>query len=67
MIRYRELDRILPALGEMGVFAMVVTSGVIPIPAHWMEIPRMRVAVSAAPRRHSSIQDDGCLHERDGQ
>jgi hypothetical protein len=39
MVRYRELDRILPALSEMGVFAMVVTSAVIPIPAHWMEIP----------------------------
>ena len=28
MVRYRELDRILPALSEMGVFAMVVTSAV---------------------------------------
>ncbi|MGB9362768.1 MAG: hypothetical protein WCA99_14265, partial [Candidatus Sulfotelmatobacter sp.] len=40
MIRHRELDRILPALSGMGVFGMVVTSGVIPIPEHWMEIPR---------------------------
>jgi organic radical activating enzyme len=29
MIRHRELGRILPALSKMGVFAMVVTSGVI--------------------------------------
>lgn len=46
MIRHRELDRILPALSAMGVYTMVVTSGVIAIPAHWMEISRLRVAVS---------------------
>ena len=54
MIRHRELDCILPALGEMGVFTMVVTSGVIAIPAHWMKIPRLRVAVSVdgLPEHH---------------
>jgi MoaA/NifB/PqqE/SkfB family radical SAM enzyme len=46
MVRHRELDRILPALSEMGVHSMVVTSGVIAIPAHWRQIPRLRVAVS---------------------
>jgi organic radical activating enzyme len=54
MIRHRELDRILPALSEMGVFTMVVTSGVIAIPAHWIDIPRLRVAVSVdgLPEHH---------------
>lgn len=54
MIRHRELERILPALSEMGVFTMVVTSGVIAIPAHWMQIPRLRVAVSVdgLPEHH---------------
>lgn len=46
LIRHRELSRILPALSEMGIFTMVVTSAVIPIPAEWMNIPRMRVAIS---------------------
>src|ERR1700746_348675 len=46
MIRHRELSRILPALSEMGVFTMVVTSGVIAIPLEWIRIPRFRVAVS---------------------
>ena len=46
LIRHRELSRILPALAEMGVFAMVVTSAVIPIPREWMAIPRLTVAVS---------------------
>lgn len=54
MIRHRELDRILPALSQMGIFTMVVTSAVIPIPAHWMDIPRLRVAVSVdgLPEHH---------------
>src|SRR5579863_2346004 len=54
MVRRRELDRILPALNQMGVFTMVVTSGVIPIPAHWMNLSRMRVAVSVdgLPEHH---------------
>ena len=46
LVRHRELSQILPALGEMGVFAMVVTSAVIPIPGEWMAIPRLTVAVS---------------------
>ncbi len=46
MVRHKELSRILPALSDMGVFTLVVTSAVIPIPAEWMRIPRMRVAVS---------------------
>src|SRR4029077_2390142 len=54
MIRHRELGRILPALSEMGVFTMVVSSGVIAIPQEWMEIPRVRVAISVdgLPEHH---------------
>src|SRR5579863_2210778 len=54
MVRHRELSRLLPALSEMGVFTMVVTSGVIAIPQEWMEIPRLRVAVSVdgLPEHH---------------
>jgi MoaA/NifB/PqqE/SkfB family radical SAM enzyme len=46
LVRHRELSRILPALSEMRVFALVVTSAVIPIPAEWIGLPRVRVAVS---------------------
>jgi MoaA/NifB/PqqE/SkfB family radical SAM enzyme len=46
LVRHRELSRILPALSKMSVFTLVVTSAVIPIPAEWMNIPRVRVAVS---------------------
>ena len=46
LVRHRELSRILPALSELGVFTLVVTSAVIPIPIEWMKIPRVRIAVS---------------------
>jgi MoaA/NifB/PqqE/SkfB family radical SAM enzyme len=54
MVRHRELSRILPVLSGMGAHCMVVTSGVIAIPQEWMEIPRMRVAVSVdgLPEHH---------------
>jgi sulfatase maturation enzyme AslB (radical SAM superfamily) len=54
LVRHRELSRILPALSEMGVFALVVTSGVIPVPTQWMSLPRVRVAVSidGLPEHH---------------
>ena len=54
MVRHRELSKILPILSEMGVFTMVVTSGVVGIPEEWMQIPRLRVAVSVdgLPEHH---------------
>jgi MoaA/NifB/PqqE/SkfB family radical SAM enzyme len=54
LIRHRELNEILPALSAMNIFALVVTSAVIPIPMHWMDIPRLRVAVSidGLPEHH---------------
>jgi MoaA/NifB/PqqE/SkfB family radical SAM enzyme len=65
MMRHRELDRILPALSAMGIFSMVVTSGVIPIPAQWMEIPRVRVAVSVdGLPEHHDIRRQPATYER---
>ncbi len=54
MMRHRELSSILPALSAMGVFSMVVTSGVIAIPPEWIQIPRVRIAVSidGLPEHH---------------
>jgi len=54
LIRHRELSRILPELSRRGVFTLVVTSGVIPIPKEWMGLPRSRVAVSVdgLPEHH---------------
>lgn len=54
LIRHRELGVILPALSKMGIFTLVVTSAVIPFPAEWMSLPRVRVAVSVdgLPEHH---------------
>jgi MoaA/NifB/PqqE/SkfB family radical SAM enzyme len=54
LVRHRELSKILPVLSEMGIFALVVTSGIIPIPKEWMSLPRVRVAVSidGLPEHH---------------
>jgi len=54
MVRHRELSQILPALSDMGIFALVVTSGVIPVPVEWMKLPRVRVAISVdgLPEHH---------------
>jgi organic radical activating enzyme len=54
MIRHRELSRILPALSKMGVFTLLVTSGVIRVPTEWMKIRRLRVAISidGLPEHH---------------
>ena len=59
LIRHRELSRILPVLGDMGVFTLVVTSAVLPIPKEWMKIPRVRVAVSV-----DGLQEDHDVRRR---
>jgi MoaA/NifB/PqqE/SkfB family radical SAM enzyme len=54
MVRHRELGRILPELSRRGVYSMVVTSGIIPIPMEWMTLPNFRAAVSidGLPEHH---------------
>jgi len=46
LVRFRELNTILPALSERGVYTQVVTSAVRPIPAEWAAIPRLQMVVS---------------------
>lgn len=65
MVRHRELSRIVPVLSKMGVFTLVVTSGVIPIPPEWMSIPRLRVAVSVdGLPEHHDIRRKPATYER---
>jgi organic radical activating enzyme len=54
LVRHRELSKLLPMLSEMGVFVLIPTSAVIPIPMEWMGYPRVRVAVSVdgLPEHH---------------
>lgn len=46
LIRHRELSRVLPELSRRGIYTMVVTSAVTPIPAEWTRLPKITVAVS---------------------
>src|SRR5919106_3987188 len=41
LVRYRELDIVLPRLAERGLYVQVVTSAVRPIPQAWAAIPRL--------------------------
>jgi MoaA/NifB/PqqE/SkfB family radical SAM enzyme len=46
LVRFRELDELLPQLTGMGVHVQVVTSAVRPIPDSWADLPRLQVCVS---------------------
>ena len=46
LVRYRELDVLLPQLAERGIYTQVVTSAVRPIPAAWAAIRRLQICVS---------------------
>jgi MoaA/NifB/PqqE/SkfB family radical SAM enzyme len=46
LVRFRELDVVLPRLSQMGLHMQVVTSAVRPIPIEWASIPRLSIVVS---------------------
>jgi organic radical activating enzyme len=46
LVRYRELDTILPQLAARGIHTQVVTSAVRTIPASWRTIDRLQISVS---------------------
>jgi MoaA/NifB/PqqE/SkfB family radical SAM enzyme len=46
LVRYRELNTILPLLAERGTYTQVVTSAVRPIPPEWAALRRLQVVVS---------------------
>jgi len=46
LVRYRELDVLLPQLSQRGLFVQVVTSAVRPIPVAWAAISRLQICVS---------------------
>jgi MoaA/NifB/PqqE/SkfB family radical SAM enzyme len=46
LVRYRELNTILPRLAERGIHTQVVTSAVRPIPPEWASLPRLQIVVS---------------------
>jgi len=46
LVRYRELETLLPRLADMGIYTQVVTSAVRPIPPAWASLRRLHVVVS---------------------
>jgi MoaA/NifB/PqqE/SkfB family radical SAM enzyme len=46
LVRYRELEAILPRLAARGLYSQVVTSAVRPIPLGWRDLPRLQIVVS---------------------
>ena len=46
LVRYRELQQILPAIAARGMYAQLVTSAVRPIPLEFASIPRLQTVVS---------------------
>ena len=65
LVRHRELSRILPELSKMNVFSLVVTSGVIAVPMEWMQLPRVRVAISVdGLPEHHDVRRKPATYER---
>jgi sulfatase maturation enzyme AslB (radical SAM superfamily) len=46
LVRYRELNQILPQLAAMGIYTQLVTSAVRPIPPEWARLRRLQIVVS---------------------
>lgn len=46
LVRYRELDDILPQLAARGIHTQLVTSAVRPVPQPWASLPRFQLVVS---------------------
>jgi MoaA/NifB/PqqE/SkfB family radical SAM enzyme len=65
LMRQRELSKLLPILSARGVFSMVVSSGVIPIPKEWTALPRVTVAVSVdGLPEHHNVRRQPATYER---
>lgn len=46
LVRFRELNEILPELAAMGIYTQLVTSAVRPIPREWARLQRLQIVVS---------------------
>lgn len=46
LVRYRELNQILPTLANRGIHTQLVTSAVRPIPQEWARLRRLQIVVS---------------------
>ena len=64
LVRRSELDQVLPQLSALGIFTLLVTSAVSPIPVHW-KFPRLRITVSVdGLPEHHDIRRRPATYER---
>lgn len=65
MVRHREVNSILPELARRNVFTMIVTSGIIVIPASWTHVPNLNIAVSVdGLPEHHDVRRHPATYER---
>lgn len=65
LVRHRELSRILPTLSAKRIETLVVTSGVIAIPAEWNTLRHVRIAVSIdGLREHHDVRRTPATYDR---
>jgi MoaA/NifB/PqqE/SkfB family radical SAM enzyme len=46
LVRYRELNEILPWMADKGLYTQLVTSAVRPVPQSWAQLRRLQIVVS---------------------
>ena len=46
LVRYRELEQLLPQLSARGIYVQVVTSAFRPMAAEWASLPKLNISVS---------------------
>jgi len=46
LVRFRELNEILPRMANMGIYTQLVTSAVRPLPEEWIGLRRLQIVVS---------------------
>lgn len=46
LVRFRELEILLPQLAERGIYVQLVTSAFRPLPPQWAQLPRFHIVVS---------------------
>ncbi len=65
LVRYRELDALLPRICGRGVSVEIVTSAVRPIPRAWADIPNLTMVVSIdGPREEHDARRKPATYDR---
>ncbi len=65
LVRYRELNELLPQICGRGISVEIVTSAVRPIPPSWTEIPNLTIVVSIdGPREEHDARRKPATYDR---